>query len=238
MALICVHGYAETGFIFNDILPHLHAPEIYNIELPGFGIEPAPKNFSITSYSDYIYQFLKDKNLYSAHFIGHSLGGYILSDFCVRYPEIVTSITFLHSHAAEDSTIRKKRRIEIANSLRKFGSEPFLNLFYEGLFKPENIKSYTQQIDQLFKNGLNIPLNTLIELQYSMRERRNLVQEISKQSFPVYFIAGKFDPLIPLEEIKKQSLQIPGSKVIESDSAHMAQFEDPKTLIAHLNSLS
>lgn len=43
-----------------------------------------------------------------------------------------------------------------------------------------------------------------------------------------------FKDIIPHIHFK----QMPNSQIIESDSAHMAQFEDSKTLIAHLNSLT
>lgn len=237
MAIVLIHGYAETGSIFKNIIPHIQAEQIHNLELPGFGIQPPPQDFSISSYSDFIFNYLLENKISSAHFLGHSLGGYILSGFAVKYPSKVQSLTYLHSHAADDSQERKKRRLEIANSLKKYGAEPFLNLFYEGLFKPENTLKFSVILKELFQQGMKIPLETLIELQHTMRERPNLVHEIGLQSFPVYFFAGIHDPLIPLEEIKNQSQQMPNSKIIESDSAHMAQFEDSKTLIAHLNSL-
>lgn len=238
MALVLIHGYAETGSIFKDIIPHVNFKQIYNLELPGFGIQPPPPTYSLPAYTDYIYNYLLQNNIPSAHFLGHSLGGYILSDFAVKYPSIVQSLTYLHSHAAGDSPERKNRRLEIANSFKKYGAEPFLNLFYEGLFKPENTIKFSETLQDLFQQGMKIPLETLIELQYSMSNRPNLVHEIGIQSFPVYFFAGIHDPLIPLEELKSQSQQMPNSQIIESDSAHMAQFEDSKTLIAHLNSLT
>jgi pimeloyl-ACP methyl ester carboxylesterase len=238
MALVLIHGYAETGNIFKDIIPHIHFKQIHNLELPGFGIQPPPQTYSLPAYSDFINSYLLQNNIPSAHFMGHSLGGYILSDFAVKFPSKVQSLTYLHSHASNDSHERKKRRSDIAKALEKHGSEPFLKLFYEGLFKPENIQKSPQTLGELFNLGLNIPTKTLIELQHSMSERPNLVQEIGIQSFPIYFFAGIHDPLIPLEEIKSQSHQMPNSQIIESDSAHMAQFEDSKTLIAHLNSLT
>ena len=238
MALVLIHGYAETGFIFKHIIPQLNHTEIYNIELPGFGIEAPPNEYSLKNYAEFIHNHLQKNNISGAHFAGHSLGGYILAELTAINPEIFKSLTFIHSHASIDSTDRQKRRNEIAKSLIKFGSEPFLKLFYEGLFKPENLTSNSKLIDNLFSEGTKIPLTTLIELQYAMRDRKDRISEINEANFPVYFFAGEYDNLIPLAEIELQAAQIKSAQVLLSNSAHMAQFEDSNSLIAHLNSLT
>lgn len=238
MALVLIHGYAETGLIFNHLIPKLNHSEIHNIELPGFGIEPSPKDYSLKHYADFILNYLNKNNISQAHFAGHSLGGYILSELAAINPTVFKSLTFIHSHASTDSLDRQKRRNEIAKSLIKFGSEPFLKLFYEGLFKPENLPANASVIESLFSAGKKIPLNTLVELQYAMRDRKDRISNLNDANFPVYFFAGSHDNLIPLAEIEQQAAQIQSAQVIISNSAHMAQFEDSNSLIAHLNSLT
>lgn len=238
MALILIHGYAETGLIFKHLIPHLNHQEIHILELPGFGIEPPPSEYSLHHYAQFIAQFLQKKNITKAHFAGHSLGGYILAELSHIQPNLFKSLTFIHSHASTDSDERKKRRSEIAKSISKFGAEPFLKLFYEGLFKSENLTSFNNVINDLLIEGYKIPSTTLIQLQHAMADRKNRLDSLEDVAFPVYFFAGIHDNLIPLEEIKQQVSQIKTAQLILSNSAHMAQFEDSNSLIAHLNSLT
>lgn len=233
--LILIHGYAETGFIFKRIEIELSQHyQVWIPELPGFGITEAPNDYSMEAYAQWISDYMNENGIQKAHLAGHSLGGYILATFGVLFPKKVEKLTLIHSHAGVDDTERCKKRNDIANAIAKYGKERFLRLFYGGLFDPNTVEKHEETIKTMFELGLNMPDETLIELQYAMQKRKDRVSELAKTDFPIQFFAGRKDTLVSLEEIQAQAAQMTNAEVLIYDVAHMGQFECPGELIKSL----
>ncbi|MBI1184866.1 alpha/beta fold hydrolase [bacterium] len=235
--LILIHGYAETGDIFKNIVALLEEKYIVRIpELPGFGITAAPAhgNYAITSYAEWLLQYCETNKIDSAIVAGHSFGGYLAAQFAALYPEKIKGLAFIHSHAGADSDERKKRREGIANAIKKHGKKPFLDLFYRGLFQENDIEYHKGALAELFEKGMKMPDKTLIELQYSMQQRPDLRTELSQLDVPILYFEGAYDPMFHLYDVVAQTQIMQNALLQIEPVSHMGQYECPKTLASQL----
>src|SRR5664279_3457887 len=89
--LVLVHGVggdADQWVFCLDVLAASH--RIIALDLPGFGRSTKPPiDYRIAGYVEVIERVLVNLGVARAHFLGHSLGGWIVAAFALRLPEKV-----------------------------------------------------------------------------------------------------------------------------------------------------
>ena len=164
------------------------------------------------------------------------MGGYIALAFAEKYPELLEGFGLFNSTAYADDEAKKHQRNQTIELLRNHGTETFIkntagNLFgdrYKELY-PERIKAHIEHFGKL-------PADALIASIIAMRNRPDRTAVLAAMPFPVLFIIGMQDKLIPFEscislsEYPKQSYPF-----ILAEAGHLGMVERPDAAARMIN---
>lgn len=157
--------------------------------------------------------------------VGHSLGGYVALAVAALQPDLLAGICLFHSTPYADSEERRKTRKKVMAFVRKNGVAPFVNTFVPGLF----LDPGHPQMAATRQRAMTTSQDTLIGFSQAMSNRPDRIGMLLKSALPTLIIAGKADPIISAESLKKLAgmnknclfYELPGV-------AHMGIFEAEK----------
>ena len=133
--IVLIHGFLGSSEIWSSFIPELISKyQIITIDLPGHGNSNHYEGkLSMEFIANNVKSILELHSIESAHFLGHSMGGYVSLAFLDLFPEMVKSITLLNSTAREDSEQKKKDRLL---AMKVFDLQPkvFIQAAIENLF--------------------------------------------------------------------------------------------------------
>jgi pimeloyl-ACP methyl ester carboxylesterase len=95
--VILVHGLsASTHWWIRNVPELARHYRVYLIDLPGFGTMHFPRSrFVLTDSTSWVLSWMEAVGLKRAHFIGHSMGGYICMWIAAHSPEVVSSLVLV-----------------------------------------------------------------------------------------------------------------------------------------------
>ena len=95
--LILVHGLcASTHWWIRNVAELAGSYRVYLVDLPGFGAMHFPRNrFVLTNAASWLLSWMEAVGLKRAHFIGHSMGGYICMWIAAHSPEAVSRLVLV-----------------------------------------------------------------------------------------------------------------------------------------------
>src|SRR5579862_8376983 len=90
--MILVHGLSGSRLWWIRNIPQLAQQyRLYLVDLPGFGTLHFPNaRFELAKAPSWLLTWMEMLNLRRAHFIGHSMGGYICARIAAARPEVVS----------------------------------------------------------------------------------------------------------------------------------------------------
>ncbi|MBE8221568.1 MAG: alpha/beta hydrolase [Bdellovibrionales bacterium] len=225
--------------------------KVINIDLRGHGSTAVPKlkkNISISAIAKDIPLLLKKLKIKKAHFVGHSFGCSILLEAYKQKCEIFKSLSLINGFSSNplDGMFYSEKIIQdiyrYINILSKNLPESFSFIWenlldnpispyvlsFLGGFNPREVKKkdieiYIQGIAYINQSVFFKLFNEMINADYS-----NLLAKIKT---PTMIIAGKRDPLTPVEKQKKLSKNIKNSTLfIFEEGSHCTQLDFPEEL--------
>lgn len=230
--LVLLHGHGIDDTIWDSLDASLN--EYFTIVRPNISLFTFCQ--SVEDYADELYRFLTNATIRKFTFIGHSMGGYIALAFAEKYPDMLEGFGLFNSTAYADDEAKKHQRNQTIELLRNHGTETFIkntagNLFgdrYKELY-PERIKAHIEHFGKL-------PADALIAGIVAMRNRPDRTAVLTSMPFPVLFIIGMQDKLIPFEscislsEYPKQSYPF-----ILAEAGHLGMVERPDATARMIN---
>lgn len=230
--LVLLHGHGIDDTIWDSLDAALN--EYYTIVRPNISLFTFCQ--SVEDYADELYRFLTNATITKFTLIGHSMGGYIALAFAEKYPDMLEGFGLFNSTAYADDEAKKHQRNQTIELLRNHGTETFIkntagNLFgdrYKELY-PERIKAHIEHFGKL-------PADALIAGIVAMRNRPDRTAVLAAMPFPVLFIIGMQDKLIPFEscislsEYPKQSYPF-----ILAEAGHLGMVERPDATARMIN---
>ncbi len=222
--LVLLHGHGMDDTIWDYLDATLN--DYFTIVRPNISLYTSCK--SVEEYADELHRFLLSSNITKLTLIGHSMGGYIALAFAEKYPDLLEGFGLVHSTAFADDEAKKHQRNQTIDLLNNYGTPSFIkntasNLFgerFKELF-PEKVEAHKQRYSQL-------PAQALIAGMVAMRNRPDRTAVLASMPYPVLFIIGMQDKLIPFEscinltEYPKQSYPF-----ILAEAGHMGMVERP-----------
>jgi pimeloyl-ACP methyl ester carboxylesterase len=222
--LVLLHGHGVDDTIWDNLDAVLN--EYFTIIRPNLSLFTSC--LSVEEYADELHRYLTNVTISKFTLIGHSMGGYISLAFAEKYPEMLEGFGLFHSTAFADDEAKKHQRNQTIDLLNNHGTEAFVkntasNMFgerFKELF-PEKLKSHIQRFGKL-------PAQSLISGITAMRNRPDRTSVLAAMPFPVLFIIGMQDKLIPFEscislsEYPRQSYPF-----ILAEAGHMGMVERP-----------
>jgi pimeloyl-ACP methyl ester carboxylesterase len=95
--VVLVHGLSASSLWWKRNIPALAQQyRLYLVDLPGFGsLGYARHRFILTHAAAWLLRWMEGVGLQQAHFIGHSMGGYICLWIAAHHPEKVSSLVLI-----------------------------------------------------------------------------------------------------------------------------------------------
>lgn len=225
--IIFLHGFLGDLSIWDRYISDLQDDfKILRIDLAGHGLsDNLGETHTMELLSKPVTQVMSHVGMSSAHFVGHSMGGYVAMSIAENSNERMESLCLFNSTAAEDSEQKKKDRIRTIR-LINLSPELFVQEAINNLFTKANLKKYPSEVKVLQEKGLKMALIGAAPALRGMAERKTMVSLLQKSNFPVLFLSGRHDNIIPIESIIEQVSETRSSLTILEETNHMGFIEE------------
>lgn len=224
--LVLLHGFLEDSRIWTPFLPELERKyQVVQIDLFGHGnSEAVGEEHSMEAMAEMVCQVLTENEISSAHFIGHSLGGYVSLAFAEKQPEKTKSLVLLNSTPEADFDERKAHRDRSVKLLRAHKNS-FVKMAIKNLFTPESAERHKSAIGTLVRRAQDLPARSVIPTVKGMKNRRDRTGVLKNYKGEKLIIAGKKDPIMPFCDVKAMARET-GSALKSFPDGHMSYLEN------------
>jgi pimeloyl-ACP methyl ester carboxylesterase len=228
--ILFLHGFLGNKKVWTPFVNHFKRNyQVITIDLPGHGKTSIIEEEMTMEFSaKLIKQILDTEDILNVHVVGHSMGGYIGLAFAKLYPKKINSLTLFNCTAYGDTEQKQADRLK---AVRVFDMNPsiFIDEAIKNLFYKPNLTVFSKEVQKLTEMAKNTPTKGA---QGSLRGmRNNHVSWLSKQKFPLHFIAGEYDNTIPFSSIKEQVEITKANLTTLTRSGHMGFVENQDTCI-------
>jgi pimeloyl-ACP methyl ester carboxylesterase len=225
--LLLLHGFCEDHSLWDRFSAQYPEINLITPDLPGFGCSPHSTLSTIPDIADAIIDLLNNLNVNNFAVAGHSMGGYVALQIAAVIPDRIKGLGLLHSHPYADSPTRKAIRDKAIDLLIAGKKELYLNQLFHGLFHPDYLANNESVLKQLIEKASLNNSSGIIQAIQAMRDRMDQQQVLVEAKFPVLFLLGKQDPLLPLtEQLPILSLPKITCLTLLDRVAHMGMFEN------------
>lgn len=230
--IVLIHGFPENGGLWKQVWPVLAAKFTVIVpDLPGTGGSELVADTTMESMAMAISEILANESVAEAVIAGHSMGGYAALAFAEAYDNKVKGLSLVHSIASADNDEKIETRRKSIALIRKGGKEPFIKQMIPNLFAPAFKDRHPSVLEEQVKRGLELEAESMIAFNEAMIARPDRTEVLRKAVFPVQFIIGEDDTLIPSNAALTQS-RLASRNFVElySDNGHMSMIEHPARL--------
>ncbi len=235
--ILLVHGLGGRWQNWIENIPRLAAERrVIALDLPGFGRSQLPlAPISIAGYAHTLDRVCDMLELERPLVAGNSLGGVVVAELALRFPERVGSLVFVAAACLTPADL-ESRTAQIA----LVAGGRFASLFLRGANGPVSRPRARHLVwATLLRHPTRIAPDTLYEL--AGRERppgamaaltalaaHDISGELGAIAAPTLVVHGADDVLIPCADAQELASLIPGAKlVVFDDTGHMPMVERP-----------
>lgn len=240
-AILLMHGYPNSSFLFRELIPVLAAENYYAVapDFPGMGYSsyPTAEEFQYTfeNYSNIISSFAEKKQLKKFALYLHDYGSLIGMRVALMHPEKITALIFQDSNAYEEGLGKewdackaywdnptKENREKIGEFLNAEGArKQYLAGIPEDqvpLFSPD---AWTLDWTLMNRPGHTDSLFSLFEDYSTNRAYFPKFQEFFRNAQPpTLVIWGKYDPFYSVAEAACYKKDIPDAEIHVLEAGH------------------
>jgi pimeloyl-ACP methyl ester carboxylesterase len=226
--LVLLHGFPETMEIWDEFSVKLARHfRIIAIDLPGHGeTPPIGYQHSMELMAEAVKAVMDHLHLRRYVIVGHSMGGYVALAFAELFHDQVSGLCMFHSTPFSDSPEKKADR-DKAIHLVKEDTRHYVNEIIPGLFAPEHRPVFKEDIRELKRIAQGISRQGIINALHGMKDRPKRDWVLQYADYPVLFILGKKDTVVPFQKVMDQTTQVKQADVLVlEDSGHMGFIEE------------
>lgn len=249
--LILLHGFCESSDIWDEFTKVLSQRfRVITPDLLGHGENDPPQiplnpplikgekgGFAweyvntMEMQAECVAEVLKATGVEKCTIAGHSMGGYAALAFAELFPQKVRGICLFHSTALADTEEKKLDRDRAIDAVKK-DKTAFLEGLIPKMFAPANVERMEDKITRVMSIAKNIHETGLIAALAGMRNRKDRQHVLENADYPVLFIIGKNDLLIPCDKMLPQIVKPGHSEVLFlSGVGHMGFYEATETTL-------
>ena len=231
-ALLLLHGFPESGTLWRGIWDKLATSYTLVIpDLPGSGKTLLDQGTSISQMAEGIKVLLDAEGIDKAVIAGHSMGGYVALSLAHLYPEKIAGLSLVHSSPLADDEEKKINRQKVIEVVSKGAREAFLRQMVPGLFSEDFKRREPALVEEQVNNALEMNTESIVNFYTAMLNREDRRDVLDTASFPVQWILGEEDTIVPLEKILPLCNRAQVNSVsIYGQCSHMSMVETPAAL--------
>lgn len=221
-----LHGFLESSSIWFDLESSwTRTRQVICIDLPGHGRSDVLEEIhSMELMARSVLAVLDHLNLPQVELLGHSMGGYVALAILELHPDRVFRIGLMNSSTAADSIERKENRERSVVLVNK-NKSAFISMALKNLLPSDNYQIFKDSIEKMKVEAVAFPTSGITAALLGMKNRTDRSEVL--HSFPgtKYFISGRRDTLLDVEEGKKQAIAS-GSVYFDVDGGHLSYLEN------------
>lgn len=236
-AVVLLHGFPENGTLWRNVWDSLAASYTLLIpDFPGSGGSALDKETSMRDMAECVKAILDEEKISEAVIAGHSMGGYAALAFAFSYPDRVAGLSLVHSTPVADDEEKRKTRVKSIELIQKGGKKAFIGQMVPNLFSTVSRERLSSLINNLVEDGANMSDDSLINFYRAMLGRDDYSDQLETAAFPIQWIIGSEDNIMPYKRILKHCHQSAVNFVsFYHNCGHMGMFEAPEKLTGDLN---
>ncbi len=181
-------------------------------------------------------------NAAPCHFAGLSMGGFVGMRVAARRPELVRSLTLMHTGAQKEASSSRLRYGFLAQLVKVVGTAPFTGIALKELFgrttrnSSEGVKramlgAWTEKLRRRPKNIAHSILAVMNRAEFP-------ASELAAIRCPTLVIAGEDDTAQPPANQERLAAAIPNARLMRIPGAgHSSTLEQPQAVIAAMREL-
>ncbi len=224
-ALVLLHGHGMDDALWDEVVPLLD--DEFTIVCPNLSLLTDCR--TVESYADELHRLLTASQIEKFTLIGHSMGGYIGLAFAEKYPEMLEGFGLFHSSAFADNEEKRQQRNQMAELLRGEGAEAFLQRVAPNLFGQRYKETHPEEVQKFIQRYGKLPANALAVGVEAMRDRPDRTHVLAELPFPLIFIVGMNDEVVPFEKVMEQA-RFPKKiyPFVLAEAGHLGMIERPE----------
>lgn len=233
-SVVLLHGFLENVEMWNDLSPELlKSHQIICIDLLGHGkTECLGYVHTMEAMADAVLAVLEHLNIENAHFVGHSMGGYVALALAEKYPKLFKGLCLMNSTFEADDKARKSLRTR-ACKMAQQNFEVLVNMSFANLFAPESKDKFEVAYEKALQLALQTPLQGYIAAQEGMKLRPDRFEVFKNLNCKKLIIIGKKDSLVNRNKIV-QKIKDTDIDFLEFSEGHMSYIENKQELSYNL----
>ena len=238
--IVLLHGFTESLKIWDKFSEELSKNfQVISIDLVGHGeTDVFSESHTMEQQADIVNAVLEESNVKDCVLVGHSMGGYVGLAIAEKYPEKIKGLVLFHSTAYADTEEKKKERLRTIEVV-KANRNNFISDLIPKLFSPKNHESLKAEIEAMKELAKKTPSEGITAALLGMSQRKDRTEVLRSSDFPILFIAGKDDGVIPFEKILEQVTLPKRSQLLLLDkTGHMGFIEAEKESLYTLEGFS
>jgi pimeloyl-ACP methyl ester carboxylesterase len=226
--VVLLHGFLEDHQIWSTYQKELAKNStVISIDLPGHGSTPCLGYVhSMEEMAEVVKSVLDTENIRKAILVGHSMGGYVALAFGELFPDNINGICLFNSTAQPDTESKKSERDRAIQVVKK-NHERFIQEAIPNLFKETGFSKSSPKVRSLIQKAIKTPKQGIVAALEGMKIRVNREIILKFAPYPIFFVIGKKDPIIPFEHLIEQANQSENAQYYLSEKGgHMCFIED------------
>lgn len=230
--IIIVHGLLGTSDNWITVAKKLSAEySVFNVDVRNHGRSPHLPEMNYPAMAADLKAFLENQWIHKAHFIGHSMGGKLVMQFALEYPEIVDKLVVIdiapksypggHEHILDAlesidlNAVESRKEVEVALSEKLNEPESVIQFLMKNLHFDRVLNNYS------WKMNLSAIIDHYDEISGAIE---------SGESFdgPTLFISGGNSKyILPEDEPSIRELFPKAEFKVVEDAGHWVHAEKP-----------
>jgi pimeloyl-ACP methyl ester carboxylesterase len=243
-AIVLVHGFGGSTFSWRLVAPELSRKyRVIAVDLVGFGLSARPddrRRYSRASQVSILLGIADRLGLESAHWVGHSYGGGLVTTVARRHPRRVRSLTLIASTAPDYAERRRGLagvRIVAAPFVRLFALRPgFVRRALErSMFDASSVDDtlVSAYLERLRVEGAVDAYVGLTAPQVAPGDGWDV--DLSAIEIPTLLLWGEQDVLIPLADARDAAAVMPDATLVSiPECGHLVMEEQPDLVIREI----
>jgi pimeloyl-ACP methyl ester carboxylesterase len=225
--VVFIHGYGETSAMWDSTVDLLCSSyRCISLDLPGFGKSDLVGVSDISAMASMLNEVLENYSIDKCVLIGHSMGAYVALEFAHLFPEKIDGLGLIHSTANADTKQKQESRLKTHQSLNNMPLHSYAGVFAPMLFSEAN-RSNGEWIDNAIEMICKGSLAGLQNATLAMLHRADRNHIFMDYDIPYFFLIGRYDDLIPMDDMLAQAASCKRSMVRLLESGHLAMVESP-----------
>jgi 3-oxoadipate enol-lactonase len=199
---------------------------VITVDLPGFGGAPVAEPEGWMDHAaDDAAAALGGTGIDRVVVCGLSMGGYVAFSFWRRHRNLTAGLILANTRADADDDAAKQRRRDLAERLRREGSD-FLVESPPPLLSERAPAEVWEQVKALMRRQ---PAESIARASLAVAHRVDSRSDLATIDVPTLAITSSADTLIPPDVTKEMASQIPGARLEVIDGAgHLSNLEAPE----------